>query len=383
MDQRRVMFLTLTCLFVVGSPSSYRPAPLDPYRVLGVSSKASEVQIKKAYYERAKSTHPDKRPAEERTVAEREFKEINQAWEMLRNNRAAIDEARKRGPPGNTRRPRRGGTVQGSYQEAQVVVRLGLEAVLKGGSTTVPITVPISRFSSVVYMLPLSFEPGLRDGDVISRHSAPGLGGIVAVASIRSHSFFKPRGDDLYCTVWVSCLGVERRTNLKVRPLDAPPFPWPFFAPVVVPVSRKSLRDGVRLCARGFGLPARKPSARSGRGDLFVTVKVRSLRVSAAVLAAQLSPFLVLASTLGFLLTKRKAGFASPSHPENTPILETDSSVSDARHRTARAWRTLGAGLGTAIRAMDSVVRLDALFRGDNAGWRPSSLFFLPSAISW
>ena len=53
----------------------------DPYRTLGVSSSASDDEIKKAYRTLAKQWHPDRNPDD--PDAETRFKEIGAAFEIL------------------------------------------------------------------------------------------------------------------------------------------------------------------------------------------------------------------------------------------------------------------------------------------------------------
>ena len=57
----------------------------DPYKVLGVSPSASDDEIQKAYRKVVKKYHPDVNPGDEN--AERKMREINAAYDQIRNIR--------------------------------------------------------------------------------------------------------------------------------------------------------------------------------------------------------------------------------------------------------------------------------------------------------
>lgn len=63
----------------------------DYYEVLGVSKSANQTEIKKAYHKLAMQHHPDRNPGN--AEAEKKFKEINEAYEILKDEqkKAAYD----------------------------------------------------------------------------------------------------------------------------------------------------------------------------------------------------------------------------------------------------------------------------------------------------
>ena len=54
---------------------------MDPYKVLGVSTDATDDEIKQAYRRLAKKYHPDANPGDK--VAEQRMKEVNAAYDLL------------------------------------------------------------------------------------------------------------------------------------------------------------------------------------------------------------------------------------------------------------------------------------------------------------
>lgn len=57
----------------------------DFYSILGVSKNATAEELKKAYRQQALKWHPDRHTGEEKKKAEQQFKQINQAYEVLRD----------------------------------------------------------------------------------------------------------------------------------------------------------------------------------------------------------------------------------------------------------------------------------------------------------
>ena len=63
-------------------------AKRDYYEVLGISKDSTEQDIKKAYRNKAREYHPDKHAQSgerEKVEAEKKFKEINEAYEKLKD----------------------------------------------------------------------------------------------------------------------------------------------------------------------------------------------------------------------------------------------------------------------------------------------------------
>ncbi len=57
----------------------------NAYDVLGVLPTAGQTEIKKAYRAKARTTHPDRNPPNEKEVWEKRFQEIQEAYEILSN----------------------------------------------------------------------------------------------------------------------------------------------------------------------------------------------------------------------------------------------------------------------------------------------------------
>jgi len=71
----------------------------DPYKVLGVSSDASDEDVKKAYRRLAKKYHPDVNP--NNTAAAQKMNDVNAAYDMIKNPLKAQEEAARQAAYGS------------------------------------------------------------------------------------------------------------------------------------------------------------------------------------------------------------------------------------------------------------------------------------------
>lgn len=284
----------------------------DYYKILGVSRDATIDEIKKAYRRLALKYHPDRNPGDKE--AEEKFKEINEAYAVLSD-----PEKRKQydmyGAEGFSQRfsredifrgfdigdllkdlgfttsdifsvifgtgrggPRVRFTTFGPYGEAfdfgptpqkgqdlEAEVTVTLEEVARGGERLLTFRRPDGTEERISLKIP----PGVHDGQKLrlAGKGAPGMeggppGDLYVRVKVASHPLFRRQDDDLYIEHEVSfsdaCLG----TTVEVPTLDGP-------KRVKVPPGTPS---GAKLRLRGLGLPHLKGG---GRGDLFVTLKVR------------------------------------------------------------------------------------------------------------
>jgi curved DNA-binding protein len=268
----------------------------DYYEVLGVPRTAKPEEIKRAYRQLARKHHPDLQPAAERARASEQFKEINEAYEVLsdpdkRTKYDALGENWKSGmdftpPPGAggrvaepgdlddldgfsdffasifgrpTGRAGRGGvriTVPGADVEAALPVTL--EELLRGGRR---------RITLDGKSLDVDIPRGAREGTVLrlagQGERAPNggpPGDLYLHVRMVPHPRYRVAGDDLEMDLplwpWQAVLGTEVRIETPDGPVT-----------LTVPPGTQS---GRRLRLRGRGMPR----ADGSRGDLYALVRI-------------------------------------------------------------------------------------------------------------
>lgn len=272
----------------------------DYYKTLGVSEDASQDDIRKKYRRLARKYHPD---VSKEPDAEERFKEIGEAYEVLRDEekRREYDALRRGGwrggeeftpPPGwesagfgsgfrdagvgatgfsdffeslfgglggagrRTAGGFRGAAPRGG--DARARLELDLESAYRGGTRRVTLD-----SAEGPRTLDVRIPPGVRDGQTIRLRGqgAPGPGGkgdLLLEIGIRPHRLFRLEGKDVHVelpvTPWEAALG-ER---VNVPTLDGK-------VKLRVPAGSNS---GRRMRLKGRGMPGKPP------GDQFVEIRV-------------------------------------------------------------------------------------------------------------
>ena len=274
----------------------------DYYKTLSVEKGASEAEIKKAFHRLAKRYHPDLNP--DNPDAEGRFKEINEAYDVLSDERkrAEYDEMRKYGVGGGFGRPganpRRGGRTvfegnlgdvfggaggfgdmfsqffnvggrtkrsyahKGSNLQAMVVVPF--ETMANGGKSRVRFDIPGQEPKT----LDINIPAGIKDGGKMRLRGlgAPGVGGgspgdLIVTVKVAKHRFFRREGDDVIADVKIGLKQAIEGTKLRIRT------PSGEKVELAIP---PGTQPGAKLRLRGKGIMFGKR-----RGDFFVIVDVR------------------------------------------------------------------------------------------------------------
>jgi curved DNA-binding protein len=273
---------------------------IDYYKVLGVSKKATEKEIKSAYRKLARKYHPDLNPNNKE--AEKKFKQLNEANEVLSDPEKRkkydefgkdwkhADEFKKAREQQKQQRSqyntgsqsgqgdfsgdfsdffesmfgagggRRGGQTKFRGQDLNAELQLNLKDVYTSQKHTLTVNGKNIR---------LSFPAGIENGQVIkiSGYGAPGVNGgpngdLYITFSINNNTKFKREGKNLYTTadldLYTALLGgdimidtFDGKVKLKVAP---------------------GTQSGTKVKLKGKGFPVYKKE--NAFGDLYVTYQV-------------------------------------------------------------------------------------------------------------
>jgi curved DNA-binding protein len=275
----------------------------DYYEVLGVPRTATTDEIKRAYRQLARKYHPDLQPASERARSAEQFKEINEANEVLtdpdkRAKYDALGQNWKNGaeytPPSGAGgwtsttasdwedadgfsdffaslfgrqagRAGRGGSGRGSVRvtfpgsDVDAELPVSLDELLRGGKRRV--SLPGGR------TLDVDIPVGAREGTTLrlAGQGEPGAGGgppgdLYLRMRLIPHPRYRVVGDDLEMDLplwpWQAVLGADVQ-------VDTPD------GPVTLKV-RPGTQSGRRLRMRGRGLPR----GGGARGDLHAVARI-------------------------------------------------------------------------------------------------------------
>jgi curved DNA-binding protein len=304
-----------------GSPMSVKFK--DYYEVLGVDRKASQDQIKRAYRKLAQKYHPDVNKTPE---AERKIKEINEAYEVLKDpdKREKYDQfgadykngQEFRPPPGfegfnfefggpeggfrmgsggggfsdffemlfgQARRGGRGAGGGSPFDEAMHGARQRRAGPRKGPDATAEVTVTLEdvyhgssreialQVDGQVRRLNVKIPPGVTDGSVIrlagqGGHGQAGgeAGDLLLTVRIAAHPRYEVTGSDLTCDLKLAPWEAALGEKIDVPTLDGD-------VTLTIPPGAQS---GQKLRLRHRGLPKRGQHGDGQRGDLYVRLMI-------------------------------------------------------------------------------------------------------------
>ena len=293
----------------------------DLYAILGVAKDASEPDIRKAFLKLAKQFHPDKNP--DNKEAEQQFKEVNLAYEVLRDAkkrqqydamRAAGNNPFARARAGGGRRGGRGAPPPGGgfsgagdpFQDMglgdlfQEIFGGGFTAgpggpggpggqqggfrggfgnfAQRGGDQTATVTIPfldaakggersfeLSNGRRLTVKIPEGIESGGKiklTGQGESGVNGGPSGDLVLTVQVADHATFRREGNDLVVRLPISFPEAVLGAEVDVPTIDGK-------AVLKLP---KGISSGQRLRMSGKGIR----NAKSGvRGDMFVELQIR------------------------------------------------------------------------------------------------------------
>jgi curved DNA-binding protein len=279
-------------------------AAIDYYKTLGVSKTASEKDIKKAYRKLARKHHPDLNPNDKE--AEKKFKEINEANEVLSNpeNRKKYDqygehwqnsEAYEQAKQQQSRQQRAyqgqaGGS--GGYSERDFEDIFGN---MFGGQASGRRSQGNSRFRGQDFNAELQLDlkdvyeehkrtltvnnkniritipAGVENGQTIKikGHGGKGVNGgpngdLLIQFSIQNHTKFKRDKDNLYATVDLDLYTAMLGGDLMVDT----------FTGKVKLTVKPETQNGTKVKLKGKGFPKYKKAGQFG--DLYITYQIKT-----------------------------------------------------------------------------------------------------------
>lgn len=239
---------------------------MDPYAVLGLQRGASEEDVKNTFRKLAKTCHPDLHPND--PEAERRFKEINAAYDAIRNPQPEpqfqfhnfhFDGANFHGNPFDDLFANlRGYTRQTRNNDLHMECRLTLEEVFQGKE--VDITVPSQNNPRTIKV---RIPPGIEDGTNLriagaGDHSNKTIraGDLYLLIRLLPHASLRRAGRNLTTIVPVSVFEVLLGKEIEVEGIDGKTMR------IAIPPGFDTSRR-MRLAGQGM-------QDNAGRGDLLI-----------------------------------------------------------------------------------------------------------------
>lgn len=274
-------------------------AYIDYYKILGVTKKATEKEIKKAYRKLARKYHPDLNPNDK--VAEKKFKEINEANEVLSHpeNRKKYDEygehwqhaeeyekAKQQEQYQKSTRNQYGGYSEEDFSDffgsmfgrrssqsrgQQVKFRgqdfnAQLQLNLKDVYTSHKQTLTINNKN-----IRITIPAGVENGQIIKikGHGGKGVNGgpngdLYIEFSIINKSQFKRDGDNLYASVDLDLYEALLGGEIMVNTFDGK----------VKLTIKPETQNGTKVKLKGKGFPKYKKEGQFG--DLYITYNLKT-----------------------------------------------------------------------------------------------------------
>jgi curved DNA-binding protein len=270
---------------------------IDYYKILGLTKKATDKDIKKAYRKLARKYHPDLNPNDK--TAEKKFKEVNEANEVLSNveNRKKYDKygehwergeeyekaQQQRQYSGSSRQSRgyseenysdffenmfggrsqrsQGGSVKFRGQDFNAELQLDLKGVYTSHKRTLKVNNKNIR---------ITIPAGVENGQVIKimGHGSKGINGgpngdLYIQFSIVNNTAFKRDGNNLYTSIDIDLYKALLGGEIMI----------PTFDGKVKLTIKPETQNGTKVKLKGKGFPKYKKEGQFG--DLYITYTIK------------------------------------------------------------------------------------------------------------
>jgi DnaJ-class molecular chaperone len=222
----------------------------DYYDILGVNKSASAQEIKTAYRKKALEWHPDRHQGGDKEEAEKKFKEINEAYQVLSDTgkRSAYDNyGHDAFSPGGGARG--GGNPFGGQRTRQIPrysIKLSFMEAINGIEKEVSIEGKKRK---------IKIPAGVDEGTKIN------FGDFTLSVNVTPHEFFERDGDDIYINVTIPYTLAVLGGTINVPTIDGE---------LKIKV-REGTQSGTMVRLKGKGAP--NPHNRN-KGDQYVKLNI-------------------------------------------------------------------------------------------------------------